>query len=197
MSYQLPTQKNVVIEWESPEVEVETTCKELDTVEIDPREYINRYGSELRHTNELPICKNINRYLYNLTGHSSNANNSKSEATQAVNEYQPTLPERLCRKCGGGGSEYEFEVTESYPNVPPPKQFAGNFISATALSSSSSSKDCLVHFFQKYSAYNSKEDSKNAGAYDYEGDLAALNLIDLQRHNLMNLAKSARIEQKF
>jgi len=49
--------RNLVIEWEAPEVEVEKVCKDLGVVDADPEEYRRRYGSELKKACEIPdLC---------------------------------------------------------------------------------------------------------------------------------------------
>lgn len=46
----LPNPKNVVIQWETPEVEVQRSFKNLGTQQADPEEYSRRFGSDLlRH----------------------------------------------------------------------------------------------------------------------------------------------------
>lgn len=56
----LPKPKNVVIEWEQPEVEIEREYKHLGVSEVDPNEYKRRYGTNLVDPNKLPdFLKNI------------------------------------------------------------------------------------------------------------------------------------------
>jgi hypothetical protein len=52
-----PNPRNLVIEWEAPDVEVEKVCRELGVVNADPEEYVRRYGNELRQPNQIPdLC---------------------------------------------------------------------------------------------------------------------------------------------
>ena len=49
-----PAQKNVLIQWESPDVEVSKDFKALGIAEANPAEYTARYGSGLVETAKLP-----------------------------------------------------------------------------------------------------------------------------------------------
>lgn len=50
--------RNLVIEWEAPEAEVEQVCVNLGVENADPEEYIRRYGSELKQACEMPqLCQ--------------------------------------------------------------------------------------------------------------------------------------------
>jgi hypothetical protein len=50
--------RNLVIEWEAPDVEVEQQCVNLGVQDADPYEYVRRYGSELRQPGEMPqLCQ--------------------------------------------------------------------------------------------------------------------------------------------
>jgi hypothetical protein len=52
-----PNPRNLVIEWEAPDVEVEKVCRELGVVNADPEEYVRRYGPELKQRQEIPdLC---------------------------------------------------------------------------------------------------------------------------------------------
>ena len=54
-----PNPRNLIIEWEAPEVEVVKVCKDLGVVDADPEEYIRRYGNELKDASQLPSeCQN-------------------------------------------------------------------------------------------------------------------------------------------
>lgn len=50
----IPDPKNVVIQWESPDVEVRKEVKNLGVYKADPREYISKYGSSLVRSEQLP-----------------------------------------------------------------------------------------------------------------------------------------------
>jgi len=53
-----PNPKNLVIEWEAPDVEVEKVCKNLGVVAADPEEYVRRFGAELKPASEIPnLCE--------------------------------------------------------------------------------------------------------------------------------------------
>ena len=50
--------RNLVIEWEAPDVEVEQVCQNLGVQEACPEEYVRRYGSELKQSCEMPtLCQ--------------------------------------------------------------------------------------------------------------------------------------------
>jgi len=50
----VPDPKNVVIQWESPDVVIRKECKFLGIVEADPQQYAAKYGASLVRTDELP-----------------------------------------------------------------------------------------------------------------------------------------------
>jgi len=50
----IPDPKNVVIQWESPEVDIRKEFKNLGVINADPQEYVNRYGSNLIRSDQLP-----------------------------------------------------------------------------------------------------------------------------------------------
>jgi hypothetical protein len=50
----LPNPKNVVIEWEKPDVEITHEIKDCGVERADPEEYIRRYGAELSQPEEIP-----------------------------------------------------------------------------------------------------------------------------------------------
>jgi len=52
-----PNPRNLVIEWEAPDVEVQKVCKDLGVVDADPEEYVRKYGPELKSACEIPqLC---------------------------------------------------------------------------------------------------------------------------------------------
>lgn len=46
--------KNVVIQWESPKVEIKKEFKDLGVIRADPAEYLQRYGTTLKTVQDLP-----------------------------------------------------------------------------------------------------------------------------------------------
>lgn len=46
--------KNIIVQWEAPQVEIKKQVKYLGVVEADPEEYMRRYGPTLKKTSELP-----------------------------------------------------------------------------------------------------------------------------------------------
>jgi hypothetical protein len=50
----IPDPKNVVIQWEAPDVEIRREVKNLGVHLADPREYVSRYGAQLVSANALP-----------------------------------------------------------------------------------------------------------------------------------------------
>jgi len=50
----IPDPKNVVIQWDAPEVEIRREFKNLGVVEANPQEYISKYGSSLVRADALP-----------------------------------------------------------------------------------------------------------------------------------------------
>jgi hypothetical protein len=55
-----PKPRNVIIEWEEPEIEIEREFKHLGVSEVDPEEYKKRHGQALIDTRQLPeFLRNI------------------------------------------------------------------------------------------------------------------------------------------
>jgi len=50
----IPDPKNVVVQWESPDVEIRKECKFLGIIEADPQQYVAKYGSSLIRADQLP-----------------------------------------------------------------------------------------------------------------------------------------------
>lgn len=50
----IPDPKNVVIQWESPDVEIRREFKNLGVQQADPQDYISRYGTQLVRADALP-----------------------------------------------------------------------------------------------------------------------------------------------
>lgn len=48
------SQKNLIIQWEEPNVKVSQEIKYLDTIDADPNEYLSRYGADVVQTIDLP-----------------------------------------------------------------------------------------------------------------------------------------------
>ena len=46
--------KNVIVQWQTPEVQIKKEFKYLGVIRANPIEYRQRYGTSLRHYNELP-----------------------------------------------------------------------------------------------------------------------------------------------
>jgi hypothetical protein len=46
--------KNIIVQWERPEIEIKTECKHLGVIKANPDEYVSRYGSTLINSNNLP-----------------------------------------------------------------------------------------------------------------------------------------------
>lgn len=46
--------KNVIIQWETPQAEINKELKYLGVVKADPTEYVKKYGKSLKKSNELP-----------------------------------------------------------------------------------------------------------------------------------------------
>ena len=51
--------RNLIIEWEAPEIDVKSVCKDLGVINADPEEYVRKYGHELKKTHELPGCEEL------------------------------------------------------------------------------------------------------------------------------------------
>jgi hypothetical protein len=49
--------RNLIIEWEAPEVQITHKCKDLGTVDANPEDYVRQFGHELKCGNEIPVCK--------------------------------------------------------------------------------------------------------------------------------------------
>jgi hypothetical protein len=53
-----PNPRNLVIEWEQPEVQIEQQCINLGVCNANPEEYIRQFGCELKQPCEIPdICQ--------------------------------------------------------------------------------------------------------------------------------------------
>jgi hypothetical protein len=50
----IPDPKNIVIEWQNPDVEIKKEFKNLGVIAADPRDYVSRYGSSLVRSDALP-----------------------------------------------------------------------------------------------------------------------------------------------
>jgi hypothetical protein len=50
----IPDPKNVVIQWESPEVDIRKEFRNLGIINADPQEYVSRYGAALIRSDQLP-----------------------------------------------------------------------------------------------------------------------------------------------
>ena len=50
----IPDPKNVVIQWESPDVEIRKECRNHGIVSADPQEYVAKYGPSLIRSDQLP-----------------------------------------------------------------------------------------------------------------------------------------------
>ena len=46
--------RNIIVQWESPDVVIKNDYKHLDVVRADPVEYVRRYGTSLYQTKDLP-----------------------------------------------------------------------------------------------------------------------------------------------
>jgi hypothetical protein len=46
--------RNLIIQWEPPQIEIKKKVKYLGVSQVDPNEYIEMYGDTLKATNELP-----------------------------------------------------------------------------------------------------------------------------------------------
>lgn len=47
-------QKNVVVQWETPNIRINKDLKDLGAVQANPKNYVNRYGKTLINSTELP-----------------------------------------------------------------------------------------------------------------------------------------------
>jgi len=57
---EMPKEKNIIIQWESPKVNIVKEFRDLGVVYAHPSEYIQRFGSTLKHFDELPdFAKNL------------------------------------------------------------------------------------------------------------------------------------------
>ena len=43
----IPKPKNVIVQWEAPEVQIKTNFKDLGVIRADPNDYVSRYGTSL------------------------------------------------------------------------------------------------------------------------------------------------------
>lgn len=66
--------KNLIIEWEAPDVEVVKQCRDLGVVEADPEEYLRRFGPDLKQTHELPTCEGNTTFTAAYTRRNSMTN---------------------------------------------------------------------------------------------------------------------------
>lgn len=51
---QIPDPKNVVIQWDAPDVEVRREVKNLGVIAADPQDYLRRHGHQLVRSDQLP-----------------------------------------------------------------------------------------------------------------------------------------------
>jgi hypothetical protein len=53
-------ERNIIIQWEPPEIKIKKDFKDLGVVRVNPKEYIEKYGSALQSINEMPdVVKEI------------------------------------------------------------------------------------------------------------------------------------------
>lgn len=73
----IPDPKNVVIQWESPDVEIRREFKNLGIQQADPQDYISRYGAQLVRADALPeiALKYSNQQGVQLAANSRNEQN--------------------------------------------------------------------------------------------------------------------------
>jgi hypothetical protein len=56
----IPKPRNVIIQWEAPEVQIKRAFKDLGIIRANPSEYVERYGASLKSHTEFPaIAKEI------------------------------------------------------------------------------------------------------------------------------------------
>lgn len=46
--------RNVIVQWEAPQVQIKKEIKYLGVIKANPAEYVQRYGSSLKHSRDLP-----------------------------------------------------------------------------------------------------------------------------------------------
>lgn len=160
--------RNLIIEWEAPDVEIVKQCRDLGTIDMDPEEYVRRYGSELKQTHELPTCDGQSFVAANT--HSGNFNTGTVIAN--THSYQPrpsTVPNYV------GSSTTQMYSSASYSTSTPVNN-------AVATSTAVSGNRCPVHYGHQSLLRASGVGFENP---ELEGDLEALRLVnqaDLDRY---------------
>jgi hypothetical protein len=210
--------RNLIIEWEAPDVDVMQECKDLGMVDANPEEYVRRFGRELVKSDELPRCNHNHNENKGHASRASGFNRAEhssrrcGELSNAINGGHQYRDRTIARSYGIEAAStqiptarrYNFEFSKpveskvntiefrnNYRNRSPVKRYdyepipdyRGHYTQANSRDSG-----CDVHTGQKYFQAN----AKYAG-YDLpelEGDVEALNLIDLNRYGLQGYRDS-------
>jgi hypothetical protein len=132
--------RNLIIEWEAPEVEVEQVCRNLGTINADPEEYRRQYGNELKQKCELPnLCCEL-----------------KPECPPEPAPAKPCCPPRQATP----------QCRQPTPRQPTPRQPTPR----------QPTPQC--------GACNGAQSRASSGVPELEGDVQALQLVDLEANGL-------------
>jgi len=107
--------RNLIIEWEAPDVEVEQVCKDLGTVDADPEEYRRQYGSELKQACEIPqLCQNNQCQQRQPTPRQPTPQQQCGCQSRQPTPRQPTprAPTPACNTCGNSQSRAASTLPE-------------------------------------------------------------------------------------
>ena len=154
--------RNLIIEWEAPDVEVVKQCKDLGVVDADPEDYMRRYGGSLLQRHELPSCECGKREVSSPPPQASSNITTVNFCSSGDSRTPPP------------NFQYEIGQPRTIMSV------SGATIRA-ASSTASSNNRCQVHF-----GGDSRSDVNIAHfeVPELEGDVGALKLVDLERHGL-------------
>jgi hypothetical protein len=115
--------RNLIIEWEAPEVEVVKQCKDLGVMDADPEDYCRRYGNELKQASELPTCEpeQSQQKCTNCSIHCPTNQNRMASASAAS---IASVRDNRCPIHFGNGSQYQnhgqqsrSHFTDSMPDI--------------------------------------------------------------------------------
>lgn len=105
--------KNVIIQWEAPKIEVKKQFKDLGVMRANPLEYVQKFGSELISSDELPYFVKDIRPPKEITL-------ASEHPTQRTIELEGDLYAlNLIDLYANGLSEYEYMVSHPYRHRSP------------------------------------------------------------------------------
>ena len=189
--------RNLIIEWEAPDVEIINQCKDLGVVDADPEDYRRRFGADLKQSHDLPTCVSqaVSRAASNATSVVSTST-SVSFTTQQQPVYVAPQPTYSAPQPTYSSLQPTYSAPQPTYSAPQPTYTASTNSSYVAQSPCNNTVNsgqgapvakvpngnCTVQEFSQYLA-SSNHSAVNA-VPELEGEVNALRLVDLNRHGL-------------